>query len=67
MIDDTEIKTGDFALLAQRFEAIEGETCIAPIQRKPFDYTRWRQQLDQDLSIREISDRAMAMRSARRG
>lgn len=67
MIDDMEIKTGDFAPLAQQFADIEAETCITLLQREPFDYTQWRQQLDRDLSIREISDRAMAMRLARRG
>ncbi len=46
---------------------IEAERFIALIQREPFDYTQWRQQLDRDLSIREISDRAMATRLARRG
>jgi hypothetical protein len=29
------------------------------------DYSQWHQQLDQDLSIREISDRAMALRMAK--
>ncbi len=46
---------------------IEAVRFIALIQREPFDYTQWRQQLDRDLSIREISDRAMATRLARRG
>ena len=46
---------------------IEAVRVIALIQREPFDYTQWRQQLDQDLSIREICDRAMATRLARRG
>ena len=46
---------------------IEAVRVIALIQREPFDYTQWRQQLDRDLSIREISDRAMATRLAKRG
>ena len=46
---------------------IEAVRVIALIQREPFDYTQWRQQLDRDLSIREISDRAMATRLANRG
>lgn len=67
MIDDMESKTGDFSPVAQQSEHIEAETCIALIQREPFDYTQWRQQLDRDLSIRKISDRAMATRLAKRG
>ena len=67
MIDDLEIKNDDYAHLAQQSGDFEAKTCIAMIQREPFDYTQWRQQLDQDLSIREVSDRAMAMRLATRG
>jgi hypothetical protein len=32
------------------------------IQREPFDYTKWRQGMDEDLSIEEISKKAMALR-----
>lgn len=67
MIDDQEIKTEDHALLRQQSGDYKAETRITLIQREPFDYTQWRQQLDQDPGIREISDRAMAMRLARRG
>ena len=46
MITDTEIK--------ERF--------VALIQREPFDYTKWRQGMDEELSIEEISKKAMALR-----
>jgi hypothetical protein len=62
MITDSEIKTRGFELLAQHLGDVEAERFIALIQREPFDYTQWRQQLDKDLSIQEISDRAMAQR-----
>ena len=35
---------------------------IALIQREPFDYTKWRQKIDEEISIEEISQRAMSMR-----
>jgi hypothetical protein len=31
-------------------------------QREPFDYTKWRQGLDEDLTIEDISQRAMELR-----
>lgn len=66
MITDTEIKSRGCELLAQHLGDIEAERFIALIQLEPFDYTQWRQQLDRDLSIRKISDRAMATRLAKR-
>ncbi|MDN3513289.1 MAG: hypothetical protein NG747_02680 [Candidatus Brocadia sp.] len=42
---------------------VEAERFISLIQREPFDYTKWRQGLDEDLSIEEISKRAMAIRN----
>jgi hypothetical protein len=35
---------------------------LSAIQREPFDYTKWRQGLDEDLSIEEISKKAMALK-----
>jgi prevent-host-death family protein len=31
--------------------------------REPFDYTKWREDLNEDLSIEEISQKAMALRA----
>ena len=33
------------------------------IQRQPFDYTKWRQELDENLAIEEISHKAMLLRN----
>jgi len=63
VITDTEIKTRGLEILSQYLGNVEAERFIALIQREPFDYTQWRRQLDQDLSIRELSDRAMASRN----
>ena len=41
---------------------IETERFIALIQREPFDYTKWLQGLDEDISIVDISKKAMALR-----
>ena len=62
MITDTEIKTKGFQLLTQHLGDVEAERFIALIQRESFDYTKWRQKLGEDLSIKELSQRAMSLR-----
>jgi len=59
---DTEIKLKGLQILAQHLGDIEAERFVALIQREPFDYTKWRQNLDDGLSIKEISQKAMALR-----
>ncbi|HFC30604.1 MAG TPA: hypothetical protein ENJ44_06135 [Oceanospirillales bacterium] len=63
MITDTEIKSKGIKLLAQHLGDVEAERFIALIQREPFDYTKWRKELDTDLSIAEISEKAMLYHS----
>lgn len=62
MMTDTEIKAKGMHVLAQYLGDVEAERFIALIQREPFDYTKWRQDMEEDLSIEEISRKAMAMR-----
>ena len=62
MMTDTEIKSKGLQILTKHLGDIEAEKFIALIQREPFDYTKWRQGLDEDLSIEEISQKAMALR-----
>ena len=62
MITDTEIKIKGINLLAQYLGNVEAERFIALIQREPFDYTKWHQDLDDELSIEEISRKAMLLR-----
>ncbi|MCL0072137.1 hypothetical protein M1N49_00420 [Thermodesulfovibrionales bacterium] len=65
MITDTEIKVKGFQVLAQHLGDIEAERFVALIQREPFDYTKWRQDqdIDEELSLEEISRRAMTLRN----
>jgi len=67
MITDTEIRAKDLRVLTQYLGNIEAERFVALIQRQPFDYTAWRQALDEDLSLDEISRQAMTLRSQRNG
>jgi len=62
MITDTEIKLKGVQILAEYLGDVETERFIALIQREPFDYTKWRQGLDEDLTIKNISQKAMALR-----
>ena len=62
MITDTEIRLKGLKILAKYLGDVEAERFIALIQREPFDYTKWRQGLDEDLSIEEISKKAMNLR-----
>lgn len=62
MITDTEIRIKGIQILAKHLGDVEAERFIALIQREPFDYTKWRKGLDEDLSIEDISQRAMALR-----
>ncbi len=62
MITDTEIKLKGFQVLTEALGDVEAERFIALIQREPFDYTKWRDDLDEDLSIEEISQKAMKLR-----
>lgn len=63
MITDTEIRVKGVQILAQYLGDIEMERFIALIQREPFDYTKWRQNIDDDESIEGISKKAMQLRT----
>ena len=63
MITDTEIKVIGFQVLARHLGDVEAERFVALIQREPFDYTTWRQDMDEELNLEEISRRAMALRN----
>lgn len=62
MITDAEIKSKGFHVLARHLGDVEAERFIALIQREPFDYTKWRQDMDEELSLEEISRKAMSHR-----
>jgi hypothetical protein len=62
MMTDTEIRAQGVQILAQYLGDIEMERFIALIQREPFDYTKWRQNIDADESLEDISSKAMILR-----
>ena len=62
MMTDTEIRVKGLQVLVKFLGDVEAERFISLIQKEPFDYTKWRQGLDEELSIKEISKRAMNLR-----
>ena len=62
MITDTEIKVKGLKVLYETLGDIEAERFISLIQREHFDYTKWRQDLYEDLTVEEISGKAMKLR-----
>ena len=63
MMTDTEIRIKGMEVLSKHLGLVEAERFVALIQRERFDYVKWRaKELGDDLSVEEISRRAMAMR-----
>jgi hypothetical protein len=62
MMTDTEIRLKGIQALTDQLGDVEAERFVALIQREPFDYTKWREGLDENLSIEELSQNAMKLR-----
>lgn len=54
MRTDAEIKSTGFNILFKYMDMIEAEKFISIINREKFDYTKWRQNLFEDMTIEEI-------------
>ncbi|MDR0310217.1 MAG: hypothetical protein LBJ21_01390 [Acidobacteriota bacterium] len=62
MKTDTVIKNEGVKVLMDALGLIEAERFIMLIQREPFDYTKWQENLFEDMSIEEISKKAAELR-----
>lgn len=51
-----------FHSVSKLLRHIKTERFVALIQREPFDYTKWREEMNKEGSIEEISRKAMALR-----
>jgi len=63
MISDTLIKQQGFEALKERLGIVGMECFIMLINREKSDYTQWRKNLFEDLTVEEISSAAMALRN----
>lgn len=61
MKTDAVIKQEGISALISKLGYVDAERFIVLINREPFDYTKWHQEsLDEGLSVRELSQKAMA-------
>lgn len=61
MKTDTIVKQEGMNALISKLGYVDAERFIVLLSREPFDYTKWREQhLDKNLSVRELSQKAMA-------
>lgn len=58
MRTDNIIKQEGFNALAEKLDNVEVERFFMLINREKFDYTKWRKNLFEELSIEELSNRA---------
>ena len=56
---DTVLRTEGIKLLTQNLGKVEAERFISLIIREPFDYTKWQQDLFAEISVEELSKKAM--------
>ncbi len=56
---DTLIKQDGFKAIFDNLDIVEAERFIALIRRDNFDYTEWRKDLWEDLSVQDLSAKAM--------
>jgi len=56
---DTVLIDEGTKILTKALGKVEAERFIALIIKEPFDYTKWRKDLYEDMSIDELSDKAM--------
>lgn len=59
MRTDTVIKHEGFHALAEKLDPVEMERFIMLINREKFDYTKWRQNLFENMTVEELSKKAM--------
>jgi len=58
MKTDTLIRNEGMELLAKNLGLVEAERFIMLIQKEPFDYTKWQENLFDNMTIEEISKKA---------
>ena len=62
MKTDTIIRNEGMEILAKNLGLVEAERFIMLIQKEPFDYTKWQENLFDNMTIEEISEKAAEYR-----
>jgi hypothetical protein len=63
MKTDTMIRNEGTQVLLTGLGMVEAERFIMLIQQEPFDYTKWQENLFEDMSIEDISRKAVNFRA----
>jgi hypothetical protein len=58
MRTDAQIKMDGFQALSEKLDPVEVERFVVILNREKFDYTKWRENLFEDMTIEEISTAA---------
>lgn len=62
MKTDTLIRMDGMNTLIEHLGLIEAERFVMLIHKEPFDYTKWQENLFEDMTIEEIYDNAAELR-----
>ena len=62
MVSDTFIRSRGMEVLSDSLSMVEAERLVMLIQRESFDYTKWQDNLFENMSLEEISENAAALR-----
>lgn len=61
-MNDAVLQQSAMKCLIKNFGNVEAERFISLIIKEPFDYTKWQENLYEDMSIEELSKAAMEYR-----
>jgi hypothetical protein len=62
MKTDTLIRNEGMEILSKYLGLVETERFIMLIQKEPFDYTKWQENLFEDMTVEELSNKAAEFR-----
>jgi hypothetical protein len=62
MKTDTLLRYEGMEVLANNLGLVDAERFIMLIHKEPFDYTKWQENLFEDMTVEEISKKAMEYR-----
>lgn len=62
IITDEELKLAGLRALMAALGNVQAERFVSLLSRAAFDYTKWQSRLWQDLSVEELSHKAMVAR-----
>ena len=58
MLTDTLLRQEGMKILSDRLGLVEAERFISLIIREPFDYTKWQENLYEDMTLDELCEKA---------